>query len=103
MPGSTTPLTSFIGREHEVAQVVDLLTSARLVTITGPGGVGKTRLALAVADIVRERLIDGAWFVSLAALYDPTLVASTIAQALGLGDYGEQPVEQTLTAYLGTR
>jgi predicted ATPase/DNA-binding CsgD family transcriptional regulator len=103
MSGLTTPLTSLIGREHDVARVAALLGSARLVTLTGPGGVGKTRLALAVVDVVRERFADGVVVVSLAALHDPALVTTAIAQALGLGDHGERPLEQTLMAYLSAR
>jgi predicted ATPase/DNA-binding CsgD family transcriptional regulator len=103
MPGLATPLTSLIGREHDIAQVVALLGSPRLVTLTGPGGVGKTRLALAVAEAVRDRFTDGAVVVPLAALHDPSLVPSTVAQALGLGDYGERSVEQTLSAFLRTQ
>jgi predicted ATPase/DNA-binding CsgD family transcriptional regulator len=101
MSGLTTPLTSFIGREHEVAQVVDLLASARLVTLTGPGGVGKTRLALAVAERASEHR-QAAMFVSLAAITDVALVAPTIAGAFGLRD-AERPVREGLVELLAAR
>jgi predicted ATPase len=80
------PLTSLIGREQEVGSVCALLRrpGVRLVTLTGTGGVGKTRLALRVATDLRDDFADGVCFVSLAALSDPALVVSTIAHSLGL-------------------
>jgi predicted ATPase/DNA-binding CsgD family transcriptional regulator len=79
-------LTSFIGRRRELAEIKRLLTTTRLLTLTGSGGVGKTRLAVqAAADLARS-LTDGAWFVSLAPIEDPLLVTQAVFDALGLQD-----------------
>jgi transcriptional regulator with XRE-family HTH domain len=80
------PLTPLVGREGEVLEVCALLLrpDVRLVTLTGTGGIGKTRLALQVATELRADFADGVWFVSLAGLDDSALVVSMIAQALGL-------------------
>ena len=94
-------LTSFVGREHEVATVAELVRrdDVRLLTLTGPGGVGKTRLALRVAEQAAPAFADGVAFVPLAPVADPALVASPIAQALGLRDSGDRPLGERLTAY----
>ena len=76
-------LTSFVGRQRELESISKLLASARLVTLTGPGGTGKTRLALRVASEVLERFGDGVFFVELAPITDPQLVPSAIGSALG--------------------
>ena len=76
--------TSFIGREQEVAAVQALLTRVRLLTLTGPGGIGKTRLGLEVAHRVKNDFRDGVFFVSLDSLDDPALMAPAIAQTLGI-------------------
>jgi predicted ATPase/class 3 adenylate cyclase len=82
--------TPFLGREEQVGQVVDLLArdDVRLLTITGPGGVGKTRLALQAAADLLEDFPDGVWFVDLSVLDDPSLVPSAIAGALGVREEG---------------
>ncbi|MGQ0466922.1 MAG: ATP-binding protein [Sporichthyaceae bacterium] len=77
-------LSSFVGRAVEISEVIDRLAAYRLVTLLGPGGAGKTRLSLQVAGSVRENFPDGVWFVELAPLRDPALVASEIAAAVGL-------------------
>jgi predicted ATPase/class 3 adenylate cyclase len=76
-------LSVFVGRERELATVAGLLRSARMVTLTGVGGVGKTRLALQVAAGMTDEFPGGAWLVELAPLIDPALVASTVASAVG--------------------
>lgn len=98
-PAQLPPL---IGREHEVTTVVRLLRRAdvRLVTLTGPGGTGKTRLALQVASMLVDVFAGGMFFVSLASIRDPVLVMPTIARALGLRDGVEQSVFARLAEML---
>ncbi len=96
-------LTSFVGREREVARLRELLATHRLVTLTGVGGSGKTRLALHVAAEVVDQFPDGVWLVDLSALSDPALVPQTVATALGLRETpGRDPVE-SLLVHLRTR
>jgi predicted ATPase/DNA-binding NarL/FixJ family response regulator len=99
------PLTSFVGREHEVAVVVERLRrpDVRLLTLTGPGGVGKTRLAVRVAEVTFADFPDGVWFVSLAPVRDPDLVPSTIAQTLKVWEAGDRTVEERVAAFLTGR
>ena len=99
------PLTSFIGREREVATVVNLLRRehVRLVTLTGPGGVGKTRLAIRVAEIAVTDFLDGVWFVPLATVRDPALIASTIARALGIQETADRSFEEGIGAFFAGR
>ncbi len=91
-----TRLTSFIGREQEQVEVQRLVAASRLVTLTGAGGCGKTRLALHVAHTVVNSFTDGAWFVELATLREPALVPQFVAQALGLRQAPNQPLLESL-------
>jgi len=77
-------LTSFVGRDDDLAQVKNLLRRSRLITLAGPGGIGKTRLALEAGAGLREHFADGVWFVDFASVSDPHYVASAIASALGI-------------------
>ena len=96
-----TQLTSFVGREAEVAEARRLLAGTRLLTLTGPGGTGKTRLAIRVATEVADDFADGVFFVALDAVRDPGLVPSQIATAVGVSETGGRSAEQLLAAWLG--
>lgn len=95
--------TSFIGRERELREVKELLGSARLLTLLGMGGLGKTRLSLQVAAELRHQFPDGTWFVDLAPVRDETLVVGEAAQALGVREEPDRPLLQTLCAFLRGR
>ncbi len=82
--GFPAALTSFVGRDEPLREVAGLLEGSRLVTVTGPGGVGKTRLAGVVGRRVAARFADGVWMVELAPVGDPDLVPAVVAGALGL-------------------
>jgi predicted ATPase len=87
-------LTTFIGREREIAEVKQDLEAHRLVTLTGSGGTGKTRLSLQVAADLLERFDHGVWFVELASLTDPELIPQMIISAIGISEQaGKQPLE----------
>jgi predicted ATPase/DNA-binding CsgD family transcriptional regulator len=98
-----TPLTSFVGREAEAADLAARLAQDRLVTAVGPGGVGKTRLALRVARDVEGAFPDGVWFVDLVPVTDPALVGLAVAQALGLSESQDRTVEDVVTGWVGSR
>ncbi|HEV2644572.1 MAG TPA: protein kinase, partial [Candidatus Elarobacter sp.] len=93
-------MTGFIGREREIALARGLLDDTRLLTLTGPGGTGKTRLALQLAASVRERHADGVWFVPLAEISDADLVPSMVAQTLGVRDLGATLLSDRVIAAL---
>jgi predicted ATPase/class 3 adenylate cyclase len=96
-------LTSFVGREREMAEVKRLLTTTHLLTLTGAGGAGKTRLSLQAAADLLESYPDGAWLVELASLSDPALVDQSVASALGVKEEPGLTLLTTLTNYLRTR
>jgi predicted ATPase/class 3 adenylate cyclase len=92
--------TCFVGRENDVAEVRELLDRHRLLTIVGSGGVGKTRLAVQVGAQVLDRYPDGVWFVDLAPIDDPELVASVVAQAIGMSQRQGQRVDEAIPQWL---
>jgi non-specific serine/threonine protein kinase len=94
------PVTSFIGRGREIAAVERLLSENRLVTLTGPGGCGKTRLALEVARQQLPDYVDGVWLVGLAALADLSLVPQAVASALGVSEEPRQALVDAIIEYL---
>jgi predicted ATPase/DNA-binding SARP family transcriptional activator len=97
------PLTSFIGREKEVEQIIRLLGKNRLVTLTGSGGVGKTRLAIQVSNKLLSKFKDGVWWVELAVLTDESLVVQALAKALGLREIPNKSLKETLTDFLTSK
>jgi predicted ATPase len=96
-------VTSFVNRRTEVAEVKRLLAPARLVTLVGAAGTGKSRLATRVASELRRAFIDGAWQVDLAGLGDESLLEYTVAEALGLGDAIDLPAVGPLIDHLADR
>ncbi|HUP19448.1 MAG TPA: adenylate/guanylate cyclase domain-containing protein [Gemmatimonadota bacterium] len=96
-------LTSFVGREREIDEIRDLVRAHRLLTLTGSGGSGKTRLGLQAAAEMVEAFPDGAWFVDLSSLADPGLFAQTAAQALGLRAVPGRDIDDVLTEHLASR
>ena len=96
-------LTSFVGREREIAQIKELLPSTRLLTLSGTGGCGKTRLALRVAEGLVDEYPDGIWLVELAPLGDPSLIPQTIAGVLAVKEQGGRAFAESVPEWLGSR
>ena len=103
MHGFMPPPTSFVGRAGPVREVAVLLDRDRLVTVTGPGGVGKTRLAGAVARQAAARVADGVWLAGLAPVRDPVRVAPAVAVALGVLEQPGMPAAEALMRVLARR
>jgi len=93
-------LTSFIGRERELDEAIKLLRTTRRLTLLGPGGVGKTRLSLRIADAVLDEYPDGVWFVELAPIADPRRVPQIIATTLGVKEEGAYPILDVLARHV---
>jgi predicted ATPase len=104
LPGNLPlELTGFIGRRAELAEVKRLLSTSRLVTVTGIGGVGKTRLALRAAAETQQGFRDGAWMIELGELCDPSLVVNVVAGGMGLGDQSGRSLREVLVEFLRSR
>jgi predicted ATPase/DNA-binding SARP family transcriptional activator len=103
------PVSSFVGRDQEVREIAARLATARLVTLTGPGGVGKTRLAIQVAEAIADdhagtqRSWVGVWFVDLTRLSEPALVPQAIASVLGVQEQPDRPLMERLAEFLRAR
>ena len=97
------PLSTFIGREREIAEVKQLLSVHRLVTLTGAGGSGKTRLSLRVAGELLGDFEHGIWFVELASIFDPAFVPQTIASTLNIREQSGQSLMDVLLNYFSAR
>ena len=99
-PAIPAPLTSFVGRERERRELADALATHRLVTALGPGGVGKTRIALALAADVADRYAAGAWYVDLVPVTDPAMVGDAVAAVVGAGDQRHRSGVEAVCAHL---
>lgn len=102
-PRLPAPLTSLVGRVSEIRDISALMGRCRLVTLTGPGGVGKTRLSLAVAEALSKRYLDGVWFVDLAPIQSGENIPTTVAAVLKIQEGAGKPVLDTLAAALEGR
>ena len=104
-PSGNVPLapTPCLGREGELTTIKALLESARIVTLTGSGGVGKTRLALEIGEEVRERFSAGVWFVELAGVTDPALILRQVASVLNIRELQRKPLMRALTDFIGAK
>ncbi len=98
-----SPLTSFIGRRKELAEVQSLVAAAPLVTLTGMGGCGKTRLALQVAHELSAGFADGAWLLELAALSDDALLPQLAVKTLGVSQAAEKTALESLLDFISSR
>lgn len=97
------PLTSMIGREHEIGEILQVIEAARLVTLTGLGGIGKTRLALAVAEHIRSDFPDGTWWIDLSPINDPEGVVAAIADAVGIMPQPGTPLIESIAMSLASK
>ncbi|UUU26860.1 ATP-binding protein [Streptomyces sp. DSM 40750] len=102
-PALPAPLTAFVGRARERAELAEAVKTRRQVTAVGPGGVGKTRLALAVAADAADDFADGVWFVDLAPVTDPGRVGAAIASAVGVGEQPGRGIDESVLAALADR
>jgi hypothetical protein len=93
-------LTSFVGRRHELTEAKNLLVGSRLVTLTGIGGVGKTRLALRIATAVQREYSEGVRLVELGELHDESSLVDAVAAAVGVRDYSVRPLREVLIEFL---
>ncbi|MGH2476937.1 MAG: adenylate/guanylate cyclase domain-containing protein [Candidatus Limnocylindrales bacterium] len=98
-----TQLTTFVGRDQELAEALTLLRGTRLLTLTGPGGTGKTRFSLQIAAAAADDFPDGLWFVALEPVRDPAFVASTIGRTLGVADNTGRSAIDVLADHIGER
>ena len=96
-------LTSFVGRQRELSDVIELIAENRLVTLTGVGGVGKTRLAIQAAAESLDDYPDGVFLVELAAIEDPSLVMRTVAESIGVNEQPTRPLLETMLDHLAER
>jgi predicted ATPase/class 3 adenylate cyclase len=97
-----TQLTSFVGRETELEEALRLLSGTRLLTLTGPGGIGKTRLSLQIAAAVSDDFPDGIWFVPLEPVRERELVAPTIARVIGVTEKANRPISDGIAEAIGS-